>query len=166
MDGQKPAETGKPSKQFGRYFNIAQSFVKIPDNQFAHAWQLLSSKGRGITEDSSHAELKDPNAFLGFVDSDNLLRFYQNDTIFIENLFAMAKKSKAIFEVFDVIFNAWIFEIRLTANKGGIERRLQHSFGGGITAEGFGKILQEMERKRQQDEFQRQKQQQGGGMYS
>jgi hypothetical protein len=109
----------------------------------------------------------DPNAFLGFMDSDNLIRFYQNDAIFLENLFSMAKKSPAIFEVFNVVFSSWIFEIRLTANKGGIERRLQHSFGGGISAEGFGKMLQDLEKKRQMDDYAKERNKQsGGGLYS
>jgi hypothetical protein len=151
-------------KDFSTYFASSQNFVKIPDNQFAHAWGLISSKGRNITNASEHTELMDPNAFLGFFDSDNLIRLYQNDAVILENLFAIAKKSKsdALFEVFDVLYNSWLFEIRLTANKQGIERRLQNSFSGGINAEGFGKIIQDMEKKRQQAEYERQQKQQGG----
>lgn len=157
-------EQPKTKGQWGSYFKTARSFVRMPENQFDHAWQLLSTRGRTIEE---FADLQDPSAFLGFIGSDNLLRFYQNDTIYLENLFSMSKKSEPIKELFSVIFHAWLFEIRLTANKDGIERRLQHSFGGGITAEAMGTMLQDMEKKKQMDAYH---QSQGGqpqqrGMY-
>lgn len=148
----------KQSNQWGSYFQSARSFVRMPENQFDHAWQLLSTRGRSIDD---FPDLQDPSAFLGFIGSDNLLRFYQNDTIYIENLFSMAKKSEPIREVFNVLFHAWLFEIRLTANKDGIERRLQHSFGGGVTAEAMGKMMQDLEKKRQQDAYANQQNQQG-----
>jgi len=152
--------SAKPqSNQWSNYFQSSRSMVRMPEDQFSHAWQLLSAKGRTIDDFS---DLRDPSAFLGFIGSDNLLRFYQNDTIYLENLFSMSKSSDAIKEVFNVIFHAWLFEIRLTANKDGIERQLQHSFGGGISAEAMGKMLQDLEKKRQQDAYAQQQGQQGG----
>lgn len=166
MEKQSPVPVPAPSSQWGQYFTSSQSFVRVPENQFAHAVYLLSSRGRNITQMSDYTEILDPNSILGFIDNDNLLRFYQNDLYYIHNFFAMGKKSDALFEIFQIIHNVWKAEIRITANKGGIERRLQHSFGGGISAEGFGKMLQELEKKRQADDYERQKQQQGGGLYA
>lgn len=158
---ERPSQPTQPTS-WGKYFTSSRSFIRVPQNQFDHAWQLLYSKGRKVEDQE---DLMDPNAFLGFIDSDNLLRFYQNDCIFLENLFAMARKHEPLMEVFKVLFHAWIFEIRLTSNKGGIERRLQHSFGGGMTADGFGKVLDQLERRRQEDALKRELESGQGGIY-
>lgn len=145
----------KKTDPWQKYFRQSGNFTRLPENQFSHAWSLISSKGRTITRETEHNELRDPNAFLGFVDNDNMIRFYQNDAMFLENLFAIGKRSPQIFEVFDVLFNAWIFELRLTANKQGIERRLQHSFPESSQfGEGFGKSWQKEEKRRRKEQEQ------------
>lgn len=141
-----------------KFMGLSQSFARMPENQFAHAWSLLSAKGREITQKSDYSDLLDPNLFLGFVDNDALLRFYQNDALFLGSFFMMGKKSEPIFEIFRLLFNVWIFEIRLTANKSGAERRLQHFGSQPLSIEGFGKMLEAY--NRQKDAATQQ-----GGMY-
>jgi hypothetical protein len=138
------------------FFQTARRFMRAPDNQFSHAYSMIQNQGTQIKQDSDPSELRDPNAFLGFIDHDQLIRLYQNDAIILENLFAIAKKSKPVMEVFATLFNGWIFEIRLTGNKSGIERKMQYSFGQGIQGEGLGSYLQKMEEKRLKDEYERQ----------
>jgi len=144
-----------------KYMSVSQGFSRMPENQYSHAWSLLSSKGREISQESNYNDLLDPNIFLGFITDDALLRFYQNDAMFLTNLFAMGKNSKEIFEVFKILYNVWILEIRISSNKNGAERRLQHSFGGGAMMESMGRMLAEEKQKSGKYE----KMMQDGGMY-
>jgi hypothetical protein len=122
-----------------------QTFTTTPENQFAHAAGLLAAQGHGIDRTSDISELLNQACFLGLQNSDQFIRFWQVDAMFITNLFTMAQKSKsdALMQVFNLLYTNFKFEIRLTGNKDGLERKLQHSFGGGgMNAAEIGRLME------------------------
>ena len=164
-DDQKPRE--KPA-QFSKYFQKTGFFQRLPDNPYAHATFLLSSKGRTVNEDSDFNELEDPNALLGFIGNDKMIQLNQVSIVLLENFHAMAKKDRGMFsELTQVLYHGWVFSIRFTANKDGVERRLQNAFTPAESQgmEGYGKAWQKEEEKRRQAEAEAQ-QKLTGGMYA
>ena len=160
-DDQKPG-------QFRKYFQKAATFMRLPDNPYAHAIYLISSKGRIVNEESDFNELEDPNALLGFIGNDRMIQLNQNSIMLLMNFKAMAKKDPNMFaEIFQVIYHGWKFSIRFTANKDGTERRMQNSFPSIETAglEGYGKSWQKEEERRRKAEEEAQ-QKLTGGLYA
>lgn len=152
MNGQ--AETPKPSI----WSNYIQKMKHIPENQFDHAFSLLMNQNKEV---ESYSDMINPHTLLGTVDSDTMLRFYQNDILFLSSMFSMGKKSPVVKEIFDMLFNAWIFEVTITRTKGGLERKLQSFPSTSPAMQGFGKAMEEYERQQRA----KAEAQQSGGIY-
>lgn len=131
------------------YVKSAFLFRFIPKDQFSHAYYLLSSEPKDISE---FQELISKHALLGNIDSDRLMRFYQNDVHFLTNFFEMQQREPALKNFFKVIYTAWVFEVALTRTKKGMERQLQ-TFGPAQpkSVEGFGKLIEQLQKKKEKD---------------
>jgi hypothetical protein len=147
MEWKKTQVREKPrTGALGGLFRSAQGFRKEPDNQFAHASGLLSASGQGVNKASDISEILNQACFLGLQNKDEFIRFWQIDAFFITNLFTMAKESEsdALMRVFSNLYTIFKFEVRLTGNKDGLERKLQHSFGGaGMNAAQIGRLMEQ-----------------------
>jgi len=109
-------------KDFGQYTQYTQHFTNIPDNQFGHAWQLVDIR-RGKV--SSFDDLLNPHLFLASINDEKTLRFYQNDILWLNGLFRLSQKDKAIDYVFEPLWNSFLTELRLTGTLDGSERIYQ-----------------------------------------
>jgi hypothetical protein len=157
---------GKPDKQWAEYFKNTTSFQRIPDNPYSHAYQIISTKGRKVTAASDFSDVEDMSALLGRFDNDKMISLNQMSIMLLENFKAFAGRDADMFgELFNVLFHGWKFGIRFTANKGGMERTLQHFGDKDLQGDGFGKDMQKREERMAKAEEDRYKGM-AGGMYA
>jgi len=135
---------------FEDYVKNAFQFKFVPKDQFSHAYFLLTTEPKDVEE---FFELINKHALLGNIDSDRLMRFYQNDIYFLTNLFELQRREPALRNLFKVLYTSWIFEIALTRTKKGLERQLQ-AFGQQIVkpVEGYGGLLEKLRRKKEEEQ--------------
>lgn len=123
---------------WGRYFGSAKDFAIIPKDPYAHASQLISVDTRSPRE---FREMISKHVLLGNVNSDRMMRLYQNDIAFLTLFFSLGQKDNSIKEFSELLFGAWVFEVAFTRTKNGLERWLQNFTGSypSFKPEGFGK---------------------------
>lgn len=125
---------------FSKYQKQMQSIGHVPDNQYDHQWGLIHAPKRDVEQDEFHF-LEDQNKYLGNIKDEKMLRFYQNDNMFLTHLYSMAQNDKAEKKVFEVLWANFKSELRMTCNIDGEERKLQSGLPVGITKtqrKGFG----------------------------
>jgi hypothetical protein len=98
-----------------------------PRDQFEHGAFMLDTDNRQEepSKMGKFSALVDRNVLLSNIGNDVLMRYYQNDIIFLTHLFSMAEREEAVQIVFEVLYYGWKHELALTRTKGGAERKHQ-----------------------------------------
>lgn len=116
---------GEPGgSSFGSYTQDMQKFGFSPDNAFGHAWGLINSPKKDLKSDGLNV-LNDPQIILGNIDNDRSLRFYQLDLFYLTNLCGIAINDPMFEIVFEVLWQSFKNEVRITSSMGGTERQYQ-----------------------------------------
>lgn len=112
------------NQNFSKYTQDVQNFGHVPLNQFDHAWGLIKSQKRDIHKERFNY-LNDPMIYLGNIENEKTLSFYQNDIRFLGIMDSMALTDPVIAHIFEPLFEIFKIELRLTGNLGNAERHLQ-----------------------------------------
>lgn len=130
---------------FSEYTQNTQNYGYMPDNQFGHAWNLINVR-RGEPKDFE--DLLNPHIFLGNIDDNKSLRFYQLDYYWLINMFRMAKEDPTLKYVFEPLWLSFLGELRLTGALDGSERVYQAFKTPMTRSKGFS-ILKKRKKKRE-----------------
>lgn len=109
---------------FGSYTQDMQKMGFSPDNPYGHAWGLINSPIKDIEKDNMHV-LDDPQILLGDIDNEKSLRLYQMDLDYLTNFCQMAIIDEMWKGVFEVLWQKFKNEVRITSAMGGKERQYQ-----------------------------------------
>ena len=116
--------TKRGGSGFGSYTQDMAKRGFSPDNAYSHAWNLISSSKKDIEIDKMNV-LNDPQIILGNIENEKSLRYYQNDLYFLTNLCNMAINDPMFKGVFEVLWQNFKNEVRITSCMGGTERQYQ-----------------------------------------
>lgn len=109
---------------FGEYTQDMQKIGFTPDNPYGHAWTLVNSPARKLETDGFNI-LNDPQIFLGNIENEKSLRLIQNDLNYLTNICGMALEDPIFKDVFNVLWQIFKTEVRITSAMGGTERQYQ-----------------------------------------
>lgn len=138
MRQKPPIQPPAKNEALREYFQHARDYRFSPKDPYSHATHLLNAEPKSPGE---FREMITKHVLLGNVNSDRMMRLYQNDITFLPLFFQLGQKDNQIKEFSDLIFNTWVFEVTFTRTKNGLERWLQNFTGiiPSLKPEGFGK---------------------------
>ena len=103
-------------------------------NAFTHAANLLRPDSSGDILEFN--QICGKNLALAVIESDILLRLYQNDEILLTEAFAFALRDKRLKPLFMMMCYSWYGELIATRAKNGKERTMQGGPGVGVRLQG------------------------------
>lgn len=116
-------KTGKKSG-FESYAEETQRFGYIPDNQFAHAYMLLTTQQKEF-EKHKWEVIDDPQIMLGNIENEKTMRYYQRDLFYLIQMCGIAMYDPIFKEIFIPLWKVFKSEVRITSAMGGTERQYQ-----------------------------------------
>lgn len=115
---------GGKNSGFDTYSQETQKIGYIPDNQFSHAYMLLTAQGKTFEKDGMDI-VDDPQILLGNVENEKTMRFYQRDLFFLVQMAGIAQYDDIFKEIFLPLWKIFKSEVRITTAMGGTERQYQ-----------------------------------------
>jgi len=109
---------------FDSYASETQKYGYIPDNQFAHAYMLLTAEGKKF-ETHGMDMVDDPQIMLGNIENEKTMRHYQRDLFYLIQMCGIAVYDPIFKEVFLPLWKIFKSEVRITSAMGGTERQYQ-----------------------------------------
>jgi hypothetical protein len=143
--------SGKNDGGFGKYTQDVQNFGHIPENPYDHSWGLIKSRKRDLAKEGINY-LDDPMIYLGNVENEKSLRFYQLDMTFLAIINKMAQTDPVMEYVYTPLDKIFKMEIRMTCNIGNAERHLQAGHVP-VSSESHGSRILGKKRKRKPVEY-------------
>lgn len=109
---------------FDTYSQETQKFGYIPENQFAHAYMLLTSQSKSFEKDGMDI-VDDPQIMLGNIENEKTMRYYQRDLFYLIQMCGIAIYDETFQEIFKPLWKVFKSEVRITSAMGGTERQYQ-----------------------------------------
>lgn len=111
------------------YYSELQKGRITPKDPFSHAaWLML--RDDAVSDKDLDLDLVNKQVILSYVGDDKLLRLYQNDIVILTQMRNLAARDPAMAPVYQVLYNGWQGELKMTRTKKGLERQLQGTTGG------------------------------------
>ena len=104
------------------YLRLQRKYHYIPKDPYSHQASLLFSFDMPV---ENFSDLLNQHLLLGNIEDPTLLATYQEEIFCITNFFAMAKVDPNLREFFELIYYAFLLEIRMSVLYQGQERKLQ-----------------------------------------
>jgi len=107
---------------FGEYVASTRFYANVPKDPYSHQFQLLQRPHKDLKD---FGDLLDADVLLSNIQDNRTMLLVQRDYHFLNRFFDMGNRSQGIKSLFNVLYNSWRGQMRMTSALRGKERDLQ-----------------------------------------